>query len=250
MRLVGTVRKPCGGRAEQQEPEGVFRGTPRSGSTVKRAAGASSPGAPGGGAVASWLGGMEECLHPAAGPWLTAVFWGRLGFWGGLAGCAVAGWPPVRAAEQGDSGGDEQGADEEGVHEDADGYVRLWDLATRQAIGAPLQAVTSGGVNAVTFSPDGQLLAVACNDGYARLWNPATGQIVGAAPTAPCGCGKCRFSPTRTQHSVPMSDSGQDLAVRAEGHAGHTAPWACTGPPTKADWAHYAPGEPQPSACR
>src|SRR5438093_9929280 len=39
---------------------------------------------------------------------------------GGLAGCAVAGWPPVPAAEQGDSGGDEQGADEEGVHEDAD----------------------------------------------------------------------------------------------------------------------------------
>jgi WD40 repeat protein len=25
---------------------------------------------------------------------------------------------------------------------------------------------------------------------------------------------------------------------------------ADVGPPTKADWAHYAPGEPQPSVCR
>jgi WD40 repeat protein len=25
---------------------------------------------------------------------------------------------------------------------------------------------------------------------------------------------------------------------------------ADTGPPTKADWTHYAPGEPQPSICR
>ncbi len=29
----------------------------------------------------------------------------------------------------------------------------------------------------------------------------------------------------------------------------HTALCADTGPPTRADWTQYAPGEPQPSAC-
>ena len=114
---------------------------------------------------------------------------------------------------------------------DIDGNVRLWNPATRQALGAPLPVVTNGSVNGVAFSPDGKLLAAAYSDGDARLWNLATRQAVGVplpagagtrgacpawpsaltasswpppTPTAPCGCGKCRFSLTRTQHSVPM----------------------------------------------
>ncbi len=115
---------------------------------------------------------------------------------------------------------------------DGDGTVRLWNPGNGQPVGAPLPAVTSGGVNGVAFSPDGKLLAAAYSDGNARLWNLASRQAVGvplpagagrggACPawpsaltasswppptlTAPCGCGKCRFSLTRTQHSVPMS---------------------------------------------
>ena len=73
-----------------------------------------------GGAWPRGLAGWRPCLHPAWGPWLAAVCWCRVGFWGGLGGRAVGGWPPVPAAEQGDGGGGEQGADKEGVHEDAD----------------------------------------------------------------------------------------------------------------------------------
>ena len=101
---------------------------------------------------------------------------------------------------------------------DADGTVRLWNPATRQAVGAPLPADpgTKGGVAGVAFSPDGKLLASADADGTVRLWNPATGQPFGAplpadpgtkggmagvasaqtasywpapTPTAPCGYG-------------------------------------------------------------
>src|SRR5271165_853046 len=63
-----------------------------------------------------------------------------------------------------------------------DGYVRLWNPATGQAVGAPLPADTSpvGGVNAVVFSPDGKLLATAGVDGTVRLWDSATHRAVGA----------------------------------------------------------------------
>jgi len=91
---------------------------------------------------------------------------------------------------------------------DGDGTVRLWDVATGQAVGAPLQAVTSGGVTAVTFSPDGQLLATVGTDRTVRMWQ------------------------------MPLFVDP------------YAALCADVGPPTKADWAHYAPGDPQPSACR
>jgi WD40 repeat protein len=114
-------------------------------------------------------------------------------------------------------------------------------------------AATSGGVNAVAFSPDGKLLAAGYSDGDARLWNPATGQTV--AVPLPSGTGSAG-----SVSGVAFSPDGKFLAtadtdgtVRMWQMPLFTNPYAAlcadVGPPTKADWTHYAPGEPQPDVC-
>jgi len=56
---------------------------------------------------------------------------------------------------------------------DADGTVRLWDVATQQQIGPAMTPSAAGGVNAVAFSPNGQLLATADGDGTVQLLDVA-----------------------------------------------------------------------------
>jgi len=109
-------------------------------------------------------------------------------------------------------------------------------------------------VSGVAFSPAGKLLAAAYGDGYVRLWNPVTGRAAG--PPLPANAGQVAAT-----NAVAFSPDGKLLAsadadgtVRTWQMPLFANPYAalCTdvGPPTKAEWTHYAPGEPQPSVCR
>jgi WD40 repeat protein len=137
---------------------------------------------------------------------------------------------------------------------DGDGTVRLWNRASGQAVGAPLVAATSGGVNAVAFSPDGKLLAAAYSDGDARLWNPATGQAVAVPLPSGTGSGGSVTGVAFSPDGKFLATADTDGTVRMWQMPLFTNPYAAlcadVGPPTKADWTHYAPGEPQPNVCR
>ncbi len=61
----------------------------------------------------------------------------------------------------------------------ADNTARLWDAATGQPIGLPMQH--QGHVSAVAFSPDGRAVVTGSEDKTARLWDAATGRPI--APT-------------------------------------------------------------------
>ena len=143
---------------------------------------------------------------------------------------------------------------------DDDGYVRLWNPATGQPVGTPIPADPTRsaqgnfGVTGVAFSPDGKLLASADDDGYVRLWNPATRQPVGIAIPADIGpvntgVAAVAFSPDSTLLASADSN-GFVQSWRVLPFADpYNALCAEVGPPTKAEWIKYAPGNPEPRIC-
>ena len=96
-------------------------------------------------------------------------------------------------------------------------------------------------------------MATADADGTVRLWNPATGQPVGGPLPASTG-------QLRGVNGVAFSPDGKLLATASADNTVSTwqmplfvDPYAAlcadVGPPTKASWLQYAPGEPQPTIC-
>ncbi|KAK6971358.1 WD40 repeat-like protein [Favolaschia claudopus] len=58
-----------------------------------------------------------------------------------------------------------------------DNTVRLWDAATGEAIGEPLQGHDSA-VTSVAFSPDAKHIVSGSDDNTVRIWDAATGQAI------------------------------------------------------------------------
>jgi WD40 repeat protein len=79
--------------------------------------------------------------------------------------------------------------------------VSLWDVAGRRRL--PRELRTGSGVNALTFSPDGQSLAVGCFDDRVQLWDTGVSSDVLVVPE----------SSPREAWSVAFSPDGQTLAV-------------------------------------
>jgi WD40 repeat protein len=74
--------------------------------------------------------------------------------------------------------------------------VRVFDVATRRQIGAPLPVATNGFFDDLAFSPDGSTLAVTAEDPTVRLWDLAGRRPVGAALTGhTSGITAIAFSP-------------------------------------------------------
>ncbi len=87
----------------------------------------------------------------------------------------------------------------------ADHTVRLWDVATHQPLGDPLNHTDV--IRDVAFSPDGTLLATASTDRTARLWDVATHQPLGD----PLGH-------TDTVNGVAFSPDGKLVATASTDH--------------------------------
>jgi WD40 repeat protein len=114
----------------------------------------------------------------------------------------------------------------------SDGNVRLWSVATRQELGAPMSSGLEA-VQAVTFSADGTTLAAASSDGTVQLWDVATRQEAGTTMTAgPAAVGALAFTPDGKFLAAGDTDGDVRLwDVATHGQQGATM---ATGAPVRA----------------
>jgi WD40 repeat protein len=116
----------------------------------------------------------------------------------------------------------------------ANGTAQLWDAATGNRIGAPMNHDGRGRIYAVAFSSDGQTVATTSDDMTARLWHAGSGKLLGKPlpnqVTFVSGSGPTvAFSPT------------QDLVLTA-GDGTRAQLWKiATGQPFGAPLVHRAP---------
>ena len=136
---------------------------------------------------------------------------------------------------------------------DADGTIRVWGRAAGQIPRIPVAtyAVAGSAVNAVAFSPDGKLLASAEVDGTVQLWNLAAGQPAGAALQVGIGypVNGVAFGPDGKLIAAADADGTVRMWPVSLFADPYSVLCAQVGPPTRAEWAQYALGEPQPAVC-
>jgi WD40 repeat protein len=103
---------------------------------------------------------------------------------------------------------------------DANGTARIWNVTTRQEIGAPMTVDGPGTLSgAVAFSPDGKTLVTAGSGGQTRLWDVATQQPLGKPMAAGPATTVLAFSPDGTMLVTAGSDGSArlwDVATQQE----------------------------------
>jgi WD40 repeat protein len=91
-----------------------------------------------------------------------------------------------------------------------DNSVHLWDKATGERIGQPLEF--KGTVSTLLFNPDGKTFLTTCFDKTAQLWDTATGQPFGKPmPYDPYSTGVAAFHPKGRVFVIRNSGSTAQL---------------------------------------
>jgi WD40 repeat protein/tetratricopeptide (TPR) repeat protein len=96
-----------------------------------------------------------------------------------------------------------------------DGTAQLWDAASGQRIGSPLQQ--GGEWIDVGFSPDGKIALTSSDGKPGRLWDAVTGQPIGPTLTHPIHVYPLAFSPDGRMVITPRADGTAQLCDGATG---------------------------------